>query len=61
MISEVTFGPTATSGDSDCVEVSLVDDANVEVTNVTVVATSDIVSIGTPSSAVYSIRDDDCK
>ena len=64
VISEVTFGPTATSGDSDCVEVSLVDDANVEVTeqfNVTVVATSDIVSIGTPSSAVYSIIDDDCK
>ena len=64
VISEVTFGPTATSGDSDCVEVSLVDDANFEVTeqfNVTVVATSDIVSIGTPSSAVYSIIDDDCK
>ena len=61
VISEVTFGPTATSGDSDCVEVSLVDDANVEVTNVTVVATSDIVSIGTPSSAVYTIIDDDCK
>ena len=64
VISEVTFGPTATSGDSDCVEVSLVDDANVEVTeqfNVTVVATSDIVSIGTPSSAVYAIIDDDCK
>ena len=64
VISEVTFGPTATSGDSDCVEVSLVDDANIEVTeqfNVTVVATSDIVSIGTPSSAVYSIIDDDCK
>ena len=64
VISEVTFGPTATSGDSDCVEVSLVDDTNVEVTehfNVTVVATSDIVSIGTPSSAVYTIIDDDCK
>ena len=64
VISEVTFGPTATSGDSDCVEVSLVDDANVEVTeqfNATVVATSDIVSIGTPSSAVYSIIDADCK
>ena len=56
LMSEVTFGPTATSGDSDCVEVSLVDDANVEVTeqfNITVVATSDIVSIRTPSSAVY--------
>ena len=42
----------------------LVDDTNVEVTeqfNVTVVATSDIVSIRTPSSAVYSIIDDDCK
>ena len=46
------------------IEVSLVDDTNVEVTeqfNVTVVATSDIVSIGTPSSAVYTITDDDCK
>ena len=58
--SELTFGPTASTGSTQCTSVSLVDDDIVEDTeqfSVEVSSTSDIVLIASPSSAVYSIAD----
>ena len=58
--SELTFGPTASTGSTQCTSVSLVDDDIVEDTeqfSVEVSSTSDIVLIAGPSSAVYSIAD----
>ena len=60
MSSELTFGPTASTGSTQCTSVSLVDDDIVEDTeqfSVEVSSTSDIVLIASPSSAVYSIAD----
>ena len=57
---ELTFGPTASTGSTQCTSVSLVDDDIVEDTeqfSVEVSSTSDIVLIASPSSAVYSIAD----
>ena len=62
--SELTFGPTASTGSTQCTSVSLVDDDIVEDTeqfSVEVSSTSDIVLIASPSSAVYSIADADSK
>ena len=63
--SELTFGPTASTGSTQCTSVSLVDDDIVEDTeqfSVEVSSTFDIVLIASPSSAVYSIADDvDCE
>ena len=59
--SELTFGPTASTGSTQCTSVSLVDDDIVEDTeqfSVEVSSTSDIVLIASPSFAVYSIADD---
>ena len=58
--SELTFGPTASTGSTQCTSVSLVDDDIVEDTeefSVEVSSTSDIVLIASPSSAIYSIAD----
>ena len=58
--SELSFGPTASTGSTQCTSVSLVDDDIVEDTeqfSVEVSSTSDIVLIASPSSAVYSIAD----
>ena len=58
--SELTFGPTASTGSTQCTSVSLVDDDIVEDTeqfSVEVSSTSDIVLIASPSFAVYSIAD----
>ena len=63
--SELTFGPTASTGSTQCTSVSLVDDDIVEDTeqfSVEVSSTFEIVLIASPSSAVYSIADDvDCE
>ena len=63
--SELTFGPTASTGSTQCTSVSLVDDGIVEDTeqfSVEVSSTFEIVLIASPSSAVYSIADDvDCE
>ena len=59
--SELTFGPTASTGSTQYTSVSLVDDDIVEDTeqfSVEVSSTSDIVLIASPSFAVYSIADD---
>ena len=58
--SELIFGPTASTGSTQCTSVSLVDDDIVEDTeqfSVEVSSTSHIVLIASPSSAVYSIAD----
>ena len=58
--SELTFGPTAITGSTQCTSASLVDDDIVEDTeqfSVEVSSTSDIVLIASPSSAIYSIAD----
>ena len=58
--SELSFGPTASTGSTQCTSVSLVDDDIVEDTeqfSVEVSSTSDIVLIASPSSAIYSIAD----
>ena len=60
MSGELSFGPTASTGSTQCTSVSLVDDDIVEDTeqfSVEVSSTSDIVLIASPSSAVYSIAD----
>ena len=60
MSSELTFGPTASTGSTQCTSVSLVDDDIVEDTeqfSVEVSSTSDIVHIASPNSAVYCIAD----
>ena len=65
-MSEITFGPVedTVTGSVQCVEVSLVNDIVTEDTEdftVTVSSTSDNAAIASPSTATYTIEDDDCK
>ena len=61
-MSEVTFPQTAVTGSTQCVGVTLVDDSIVEDTeqfSAQVTSTSEITLIASPSTATYSIVDDD--
>ena len=65
-MSEITFGPVedTVTGSVECVEVSLVNDMVTEDTEdftVTVSSTSENAAIVSPSTATYTIEDDDCK
>ena len=62
--TEVTFLPSTSAGFTQCVEVELTDDSIVEDTeqfSVSLESNTEHVLITSPSTAIYTIVDDDCK